>query len=282
MVNFGPLAAEIRWWVWGTPVNFNGFRVLAALLHGTLVAGVSQTLRRWTDGATYIQPSSQPSRWALAHISSSLSFCVCPSLRLLQGLTRAVWGNASHRAGIKVSIEVSMGQWVEWIIYLDGSLGSLGSVSERWPTIHVGIHAYIKVSIRIMGKRQQIEQSRFKSFTYTTELWFSPSFWVMGHSASQSSIFCVTITLSLPFLLLRFKLNFKIISDRGAWCRRLRLRVCNSYLWTLQVVEPNEWTRCDWIFENEILGVVRRSPRWLDDPPKLRSCVPCGHVCARG
>ena len=29
MVNFGPLAAEIRWRVWGTTVNFNGFRVLA-------------------------------------------------------------------------------------------------------------------------------------------------------------------------------------------------------------------------------------------------------------
>ena len=36
MVNFGLLTAEIRWRVWGTPANFNGFRVLAALLHGTL------------------------------------------------------------------------------------------------------------------------------------------------------------------------------------------------------------------------------------------------------
>jgi len=42
MVNFGPLAAEICWRVWVTPVNFNGFRVLAALLHGTLVVGVSK------------------------------------------------------------------------------------------------------------------------------------------------------------------------------------------------------------------------------------------------
>jgi len=31
--------------VWGTPASFNGFRVLAALLHGTVVVGVSQTLR---------------------------------------------------------------------------------------------------------------------------------------------------------------------------------------------------------------------------------------------
>ena len=31
MVNFGPLAAEIGPVVWGTPANFNGVRVLAAL-----------------------------------------------------------------------------------------------------------------------------------------------------------------------------------------------------------------------------------------------------------
>jgi len=33
MVNFGPLAAEISSGVWGTPTHFNGFGVLAALLH---------------------------------------------------------------------------------------------------------------------------------------------------------------------------------------------------------------------------------------------------------
>jgi len=110
MVNFGPLVAEIGPVVWGTPANFNGFRILAALLqrrrsmeanqtlhgvwpspglvhdihifggscpvtefcqvqnslcvqvlrscilaallHGTRAAGVSQTLRRCTQGAT--------------------------------------------------------------------------------------------------------------------------------------------------------------------------------------------------------------------------------------
>jgi len=44
MVNFGPLAAEIVFLVWGTPANFNGFRVLAALLHGSLIVSVSETL----------------------------------------------------------------------------------------------------------------------------------------------------------------------------------------------------------------------------------------------
>jgi len=43
MVNFGPLAAKIVSLVWGTPANFNGLGVLAALLHGTLVVGVNQT-----------------------------------------------------------------------------------------------------------------------------------------------------------------------------------------------------------------------------------------------
>ena len=55
MVNFSPLAAEIDPVVWGTPENFNGFRVLAALLHGTLVVGVSQSLRRLTEDTTYIR-----------------------------------------------------------------------------------------------------------------------------------------------------------------------------------------------------------------------------------
>jgi len=44
-VNFGTLTAEICWRVWCTPANFNGFRVLAALLHavhGTPVVDVSQ------------------------------------------------------------------------------------------------------------------------------------------------------------------------------------------------------------------------------------------------
>jgi len=42
MVNFGLLTAEIDWRVWVTPSYFNGYRVLAALLHGSQVVGVSQ------------------------------------------------------------------------------------------------------------------------------------------------------------------------------------------------------------------------------------------------
>jgi len=64
MANFGPLAAEIGSGVCGTPANLNGFHVLAALLHATLVVGVSQTLR----GERQLYLTRRPSRWALAHI----------------------------------------------------------------------------------------------------------------------------------------------------------------------------------------------------------------------
>ena len=70
MVNFGQLAAEIVSLVWGTPGNFNGFRVLAALLHGTLVVGVSQTAA--FKRGRHLYSAGRPSRWAFAHISSFL------------------------------------------------------------------------------------------------------------------------------------------------------------------------------------------------------------------
>ena len=68
MVNFGLLAAEIVSLVWGTPANFNGFRVLAALLYGTLVGGVSQTAA--FNRGRHLYSTGRPSGWALAHISS--------------------------------------------------------------------------------------------------------------------------------------------------------------------------------------------------------------------
>jgi len=65
MVNFGALAAEMISLVWGT---FNGFRVLAALLRGTLVVVVSQTVA--LNRGRHLYSAGRPSRWAFAHISS--------------------------------------------------------------------------------------------------------------------------------------------------------------------------------------------------------------------
>jgi len=57
------------WQVWGTPANFNGFRILAALLHDTLVVGVVQTLRHWTEGTTYVQQGGH-------HVGHWPTFCL--------------------------------------------------------------------------------------------------------------------------------------------------------------------------------------------------------------
>jgi len=67
IVKYGLLTAEIGSGVWGTPADFNGLRVLAALLHGTLVVGVSQTLRPLNRGR-HLYSAGRPSRWALVHI----------------------------------------------------------------------------------------------------------------------------------------------------------------------------------------------------------------------
>jgi len=71
MVNFGPLAAEIGPVVRSTPANFNGFRVLAALLHDTVVVDVSQPNFAALNRGRHLCLAGRPSRWALAHISSS-------------------------------------------------------------------------------------------------------------------------------------------------------------------------------------------------------------------
>jgi len=75
MVNFGLLVAETDPVVWGTSANFNGFRVLAALLHGSWVVSVSKTLWHWTEGATYVrQGDHHVGPIILAHILVSSSF----------------------------------------------------------------------------------------------------------------------------------------------------------------------------------------------------------------
>ena len=73
MVNFGPLATEIGSVVWGTPANFNWFRVLAALLHGIYSSGRQPNFVALNRGR-HLCLAGRPSRWALTHISGSLSF----------------------------------------------------------------------------------------------------------------------------------------------------------------------------------------------------------------
>ena len=98
MVNFGPLATEIVSLVWGYPANFNGFGVLAALLHGISIVGVSQTLRRWTEGATYIrQGGHHVGHWrTFLVLSSSIFFFFFYSSPNLSGHRLDVYHTSTH------------------------------------------------------------------------------------------------------------------------------------------------------------------------------------------
>jgi len=79
MVNFGLLAAEIGLPVCGTPADFNGFRVLAALLHSS--QALSQPNFAALNRGRHLCSAGRPSRWALAHILvvsvAQLCECVC-------------------------------------------------------------------------------------------------------------------------------------------------------------------------------------------------------------
>jgi len=85
MMNFGLLAAEIISLVWGTPANFNRFRVLAALLHGTVIVGGRQPNFAALNRERHRYSRGRPSRWALAHIlvktrNTFYRTCICPML----------------------------------------------------------------------------------------------------------------------------------------------------------------------------------------------------------
>jgi len=81
MVNLSPLMAEILSLVWGTPANFNGSRVLAALLHGA--PSRRQPKFAALNRGRHLHSAGRPSRWALAHILVYIiiiwffRFCLC-------------------------------------------------------------------------------------------------------------------------------------------------------------------------------------------------------------
>ena len=96
MVNFGPLAAEIVSLVWGTPGNFNGFRVLSTLLQRRRSTEVNQSLH-------YVWPSPGLVRHIYTFgISCPLTeFChvqnsLCVHLCTIAQVSRAISSQLRH------------------------------------------------------------------------------------------------------------------------------------------------------------------------------------------
>jgi len=127
MLNFGPLMAEICWRVWGTPANFNGFRVLAALLHGTLVVGVSPILRSCTEGATYIrQGGHHDGHWPtfqlqilLLSVFRKIFFEIFQHFAEIGQRCRSTWrhranhsqSSSHHKTNVIIQFRLSFWEW---------------------------------------------------------------------------------------------------------------------------------------------------------------------------
>jgi len=73
MVNFGLLTAEIYWRVWGTPADFNGVYRLGSVTARHSSSGRQPNCAALNRGRRLCS-AGRPSRWALAHISSTLFF----------------------------------------------------------------------------------------------------------------------------------------------------------------------------------------------------------------
>ena len=104
MVNFGLLAAEIVSLVWGTPANFNGYRVLASLLPRRRSTEVNQTLH-------YVWPSPGLVRHIYPFgISCPLTeFChvqnsLCVHLCTIAQVSRAISSQLRHLSTIGKSL----------------------------------------------------------------------------------------------------------------------------------------------------------------------------------
>ena len=88
MVNFGLLTAEIGSGVWGTPANFNGFRVLTALLQQRRSPEANQTLHDVWPSPGLLQyihfwellPPNKISRHANFTLRPSLAFSYIGSI----------------------------------------------------------------------------------------------------------------------------------------------------------------------------------------------------------
>jgi len=114
MVNFGSLSAEIGSLVWGTPANFNGFRVLALLLQQHRSTEVNQTLHDvWPSPGPvhyiYIFRSSCPvAEFCHVHHSLCVQLLRSPILAALLHGTRAVGVSESLRRGWRLGAAASI------------------------------------------------------------------------------------------------------------------------------------------------------------------------------
>jgi len=112
---------------------------LAALLHGTLVVGVSQTLRRWTEGVTYVRQGGH-------HVGHWPTFLVLMTIKCV-----------SFKALVLSCVEFSfVSNWVTswwcrhsqtWVTE-SVQLSSQVALLHQWHRLHLSLAFHFQFSLR--------------------------------------------------------------------------------------------------------------------------------------
>jgi len=104
---FGAQQLRFHWRVWGTPANFNGFRVWASLLHGRRSTEVNQTLHDvWTS------PGLVHYMYILGAIAIA-AFCSVqnsPCVQVLRSPTLAALLHGTWEVGVRQTAAFSRGR----------------------------------------------------------------------------------------------------------------------------------------------------------------------------
>jgi len=109
MVKFGPVTAEIISGVWGTPANFNGFRVFVSLLHWRHSTKVNQILHSiWPSPGLvhyiHFQGLLPLTEFCQVHNSLCVQVFRCLLLAALLHDTRAVGVSQTLQSGTRTGI----------------------------------------------------------------------------------------------------------------------------------------------------------------------------------
>jgi len=126
MANLGPLTAEIGWWVWGTPANFNGFRVLASLLHRRLSTEVNQTLHDvWPSPGTWCATVRRQHQLGLPTSPLLIDGCSITPVQSARDLDIYVYCDLSMRTHVQRTVS-----WCFAALRQTASLCTVGHTSD--------------------------------------------------------------------------------------------------------------------------------------------------------
>jgi len=141
VVKFG-IAAEIVSLVWGNPANFNGFRVLAALLHGTQVVSVSQNFAALNRGR-HLCSAGRPSGWALAHILVTVYFAHITYRSVVVSIT------VSHCPVLQIPVtpSVAWSKCSHVVLVIIGCAVKDPAVTHSRSTLHCDIERSLQVTL---------------------------------------------------------------------------------------------------------------------------------------